>query len=77
MRFAANGAIDPPSQPHGGTKWFGKPSPDRQSIGTPFILVFAAAPPNQKSGRDSRLQLFIKCVLYKQSTFGNGEMNGD
>jgi hypothetical protein len=25
--------LTPPSQPHGGTKWFGKPSPDRSSVG--------------------------------------------
>ena len=34
--------LTPPSQAHGGTKWFGKPSPDRSSVAGFFILVCAA-----------------------------------
>jgi hypothetical protein len=42
--------LTPPSQPHGGTKWwFGKPSPGRLSVGASFMLAclfgFESFPP--------------------------------
>jgi hypothetical protein len=57
--------LTPLSQTHSGTKWFGKPSPDRSSVGA-SSLVWPCAGCASKSKSPDGDSWFIKWLNYQQ-----------